>query len=236
LTSETNSSRKPKERRVVVRSREVIVLLVAGVVLSAVGVGTAVAQGTGATAQLQDAEGNAVGTAEFTEVPGGVLVAVRARGLDPGEHGIHLHETGACDDPPAFDSAGGHINPAGAQHGLENPRGPHAGDLPDLSVAADGTAAYEATTDRVTLSGSGAAPLLDGDGSALVVHAAKDDQVTDPTGNSGDRVACGVIGASTVAGQALPDSGGVGVVPLAALGAAASAGVAIIVLRRALRG
>ena len=217
------------------RSREIIVLLVVGVVLSVVGAGTAVAQGAGATAQLQDAEGNAVGTAEFTEVPGGVLVAVRVQGLEPGEHGIHLHETGEC-SPPAFEAAGGHINPAGAQHGLENPQGPHAGDLPGLSVAADGTASYEATTDRVTLLGSGTASLLDGDGSALVVHAAADDQSTDPTGNSGDRVACGVIEASTVGGQALPDSGGVGVVPLAALGAAASAGAAIIVLRRALRG
>ena len=235
MTSETNSLGKPKERRIVVRSREIIVLLVVGVVLSAVGVGTAVAQGTGATAQLQDAEGNAVGTAEFTEGPGGVLVAVRAQGLEPGEHGIHLHETGEC-SPPAFESAGGHINPAGAPHGLENPQGPHAGDLPGISVAADGAAAYEATTDRVTLSGSGAASLLGGDGSALVVHAAADDQVTDPTGNSGDRVACGVVEASTVTGQALPDSGGVGVMPLAALAAAASVGAAVIVLRRVLRG
>ena len=224
---------KPKERGVVVRSREVFVLLMVGVLLSAVGAGTAAAQGAGATAQLEDAEGNAVGTAQFTEGPGGVRIAVQARGLEPGARGLHIHETGEC-TPPAFESAGKHFNPGGAMHGLENPEGPHAGDLPGITVNEDGTAAYEATTDRVTLSADGAS-LFDTDGSTLIIHADGDDQRTDPTGNSGDRVACGVIEASTVAGQALPDSGGVGVAPLAALGALVSAGAGIIVLRRALR-
>ena len=216
------------ERRRIVRSREVLVLLAVGMALT-VGSGTALAQGSGATAQIEDAEGNNVGTAQFTEGAGGVVVAVEARGLAPGEHGIHLHETGAC-DPPAFESAGGHINPAGAQHGLSNPQGPHAGDLPGLSVADDGTAAYQATTDRVTLSG-GEGALLDDDGSAIVIHAAADDQATDPTGNSGDRVACGV---ATEAVASMPQTGGVDVLLLAA--AIAGVGVGMLLWRRALRG
>ena len=214
------------------RSREVVFLLVLGMAL-AMGGGTALAQGGGATAQIEDAEGNVVGSAAFTEGAGGIVVSVEARGLAPGEHGIHLHETGAC-DPPAFESAGGHVNPAEAQHGLSNPQGPHAGDLPGISVADDGTAAYEATTDRVTLSGGDAA-LLDADGSAIVIHADADDQATDPTGNSGDRVACGIV---TGALGSMPETGGVDVLLLTAIvaGGASGAGIGMLLWRRALRG
>jgi Cu-Zn family superoxide dismutase len=95
-------------------------------------------------------------------------------------------------EPPAFTSAGGHVNPGGRQHGLQNPRGPHAGDLPNIRIEADGSGRLESLNDRITL-GAGPTSLFDGDGSALVIHAAADDLQTDPTGNSGGRLACGVI-------------------------------------------
>ncbi len=165
--------------------------LVAGAALVLAGCARMPPAPTAATAELKDARGQVVGTATLTEAGGGVRLSVDARGLTPGEHGIHIHEVGRC-DPPAFTSAGAHFNPDRKQHGLQNPAGPHAGDLPNLTVAADGAGRLETTTDRVTL-GSGPRSLFDADGSALVVHAAPDDMRTDPTGNSGGRVACGVI-------------------------------------------
>jgi Cu-Zn family superoxide dismutase len=146
---------------------------------------------TSATADLKNTPGQTVGTATFTEVSGGVRIVVEVRGLPPGEKGVHIHEVGKC-DPPGFTTAGGHFNPGKRQHGLRNPGGPHAGDLPNIRVEADGNGRLETTTSRVTLSG-GPTSLFDGDGSALVVHAAPDDFQTDPTGNSGARIACGVI-------------------------------------------
>jgi Cu-Zn family superoxide dismutase len=146
-----------------------------------------------ALAALQDAEGNAVGEATFTQAADGVTIQVTVQGLAiaaAGEHGIHLHTTGAC--TPDFEAAGPHFNPAGAQHGTDNPGGPHAGDLPNLEIDADGNGTYEATTDLATL-GEGENSLLDADGSAIVIHADPDDMITDPSGNSGDRIACGVI-------------------------------------------
>ena len=144
-----------------------------------------------AHAVLRNAAGEEVGTATFTEETGAVRLSVDVQGLPPGEKGVHIHQTGAC-EPPAFESAGAHFNPEERRHGTLNPEGPHAGDLPNLEVAQDGRGRLEATTDRVTLS-AGAASLLDEDGSALVVHAQRDDLQTDPSGNSGDRIACGVI-------------------------------------------
>ncbi|HEV8639481.1 MAG TPA: superoxide dismutase family protein [Methylomirabilota bacterium] len=155
-----------------------------------------------ATAQLKNATGDVVGTATFTEVSGGVRIVLETRGLPAGEKGVHIHEVGQC-DPPAFTSAGGHFNPGKRQHGLQNPQGPHAGDLPNITIAADGTGRLETTTNRVTLSG-GDTWLLDADGSALVVHAAPDDFKTDPTGNSGARIACGVIGRGQSASRPEP--------------------------------
>jgi len=154
---------------------------------------TGATDGMTAVAILQDAEGNAVGQATFTESDDGVLIQVEVQGLtvaEAGEHGIHIHTTGAC--TPDFQAAGGHFNPTGAQHGLENPSGPHAGDLPNMEIDADGNGAYEATAALVTL-GAGENSLFDADGSALVIHAGTDDMVTDPAGDSGDRIACGVI-------------------------------------------
>ncbi|MDQ3399112.1 MAG: superoxide dismutase family protein [Deinococcota bacterium] len=148
-----------------------------------------------ATAQLMDAEGNPVGTATLTTLEdGSVHIRVELSGLEAasgGEHGIHIHEVGEC-TPPDFETAGEHFNPTGAEHGLENPEGPHAGDLPNIEISSDGSASYEVTTDLITL-GEGDTSIFDGDGTSLVIHAERDDQVTDPTGGSGERIACGVI-------------------------------------------
>ena len=147
--------------------------------------------GTAATVELRDAEGRVVGQATLTEVRGGVRVVLEVTGLRPGAKGVHLHAAGKC-EPPAFASAGDHFNPKGQPHGLLNPAGPHAGDLPNITIDADGKGRLETFTERVTL-GPGATSLFDADGTALIVHAAPDDFRTDPSGNSGPRIACGVV-------------------------------------------
>ena len=144
-----------------------------------------------ATAELKDKDGKAVGVATFRESSGGVTVDVNVKGLTPGLHAVHVHAVGRC-DAPAFTSAGGHFNPAQKKHGYKSPEGAHAGDLPNMLVAKDGTGRFEAFTDGMTLK-PGATSVFDKDGSALVIHAGVDDNVTDPTGNAGDRAACGII-------------------------------------------
>jgi superoxide dismutase, Cu-Zn family len=134
-----------------------------------------------------------VAVVALSEDAHGVAVHVRGVNLLPaGPRGIHFHETGRC-DLPDFESAGGHFAPEGRQHGLENPQGPHAGDLPNLPVLENGTVDTTFITTLVTLRPGEPHSLLDGDGTALVIHARADDQRTDPAGNSGDRVACGVV-------------------------------------------
>ncbi|HEV7287865.1 superoxide dismutase family protein [Sphingomonas sp.] len=142
-----------------------------------------------ATAALAKADGSAAGSAVATATPEGLTVTVSVTGITPGEHGVHVHMSGKC-DAPGFTTAGGHWNPASTQHGLDNPQGAHAGDMPNLNVADDGTGTLSFTLRSGTM-----AQLLDADGSAFVVHAGKDDQKTDPSGDSGDRVACGVFAA-----------------------------------------
>jgi superoxide dismutase, Cu-Zn family len=141
-----------------------------------------------ANTQLIDVQGRPAGTASVLDSKSGGLLVLKLRNLSPGLHGLHLHGTGAC-DPPNFGSAGPHYNPANKKHGSKNPQGPHAGDLPNVAARADGTVdttiAFPAELVRAI--GSGAAAR------ALVVHAGPDDLMTDPSGNSGDRVACGVL-------------------------------------------
>jgi superoxide dismutase, Cu-Zn family len=144
-----------------------------------------------ATAELKDKDGKAVGVATFRESSGGVTVDLNVKGLTPGLHAVHVHAVGKC-EAPAFTSAGGHFNPAQKKHGYKSPEGAHAGDLPNMLVAKDGTGRFEAFTDGITLK-SGATSVFDKDGSALVIHAGVDDYATDPTGNAGDRAACGII-------------------------------------------
>ena len=148
--------------------------------------------GSRASAQLKDKDGKVVGTAMLSERPGGVLIRVEAKGLTPGLHAVHVHAVGKCDGP-AFTSAGGHFNPVGKKHGHKSAEGAHGGDLPNMLIAKDGAGRFEVLTDGFSLR-AGPLSLFDADGSALVIHAGVDDYATDPTGNAGDRAACGLIG------------------------------------------
>jgi len=146
----------------------------------------------GASATLIDVEGRAIGEARLLQTPHGVLVRLDLRNATPGVHALHVHEVGKC-DKPSFESAGKHFSPAPRKHGFLNPGGPHAGDMPNLYVP---QATRELSTEfllaDVTLD-PGPRSLLDSNGSALVIHAGQDDYKTDPSGNSGDRIACGRI-------------------------------------------
>jgi Cu-Zn family superoxide dismutase len=144
-----------------------------------------------ATAELMNASGQKVGTATLVQRGDTVELTVEVSGLEPGPHGIHFHEVGRC-EAPGFTTAGGHFNPLGKGHGLDSPNGAHAGDLPNLEADASGNASGQVLTDRVTLD-EGQLSVFDADGTALVIHAGADDQMTDPAGNSGARVACGVL-------------------------------------------
>jgi Cu-Zn family superoxide dismutase len=143
-----------------------------------------------ANAVLKDKDGKDVGKVELTETPGGVLLRLTLDGVPPGEHAFHVHAVGKC-EAPDFKSAGPHFNPDETKHGLLNPEGPHSGDMPNLHVPDGGKLTVEVLNEMVTLDGEQA--LLDADGSAIVVHASADDYTTDPAGNAGDRIACGVV-------------------------------------------
>ena len=140
-----------------------------------------------ATARLRTAAGADVGTVTATEMNRSLRVQVDARMMPPGPHGVHVHMVGRCDGPD-FTTAGGHWNPTNRQHGSQNPAGPHVGDMPNLLIGTDGSGSLS-----ITLPGGTLAGLMDGDGSAFVVHASADDLRTDPAGNSGGRIACGVF-------------------------------------------
>ena len=144
----------------------------------------------GVTATMRDSAGRELGSVTLTETAQGIAIAGTLRGLPPGDHGFHLHTVGQC--APTFEAAGGHWNPTGAQHGSENPQGPHFGDLPNVTVGADSSVTIQATTPGGTLRGTNA--LLDADGAAVMVHATADDNRTDPSGAAGGRIACGVVG------------------------------------------
>ena len=182
--------------------------MIAGALLATVGVGLsqqAAAQGEqrsrpapggsahtpAAKATLQDGKGRTVGQVTLRETAAGVLIRADLTGVPPGTHGFHLHEVGEC-TAPTYESAGGHFNPDGKKHGLLADGGPHAGDMPNLHVPTHERFSIEILNTRVTL-GAGSQSLMDNDGSAVVIHAGEDDYRTDPAGDAGDRIACGVI-------------------------------------------
>jgi Cu-Zn family superoxide dismutase len=143
-----------------------------------------------ARAEMRDAEGRSLGTMTLSQTPHGVLVSGELTGAPAGVHAVHFHDVGRCEPP--FTSAGGHFNPTQRTHGFRTPSGYHAGDLPNFTAPPAGNVRVDLFSDRVTL-GTGPTSLLDVDGSSIVIHATADDYATDPAGNSGARVACGVI-------------------------------------------
>ena len=145
----------------------------------------------GARARLRDPAGKEVGVATFQPVEGGVKLEVKASGLPPGKHGFHVHAAGRC-DAPDFKTAGPHYNPTGKQHGHDNPQGAHAGDLPNLEVGSDGSGKASFVARGLSL-GQGEGTLFPSGGTSIVLHADADDGKSDPAGNSGARIACGVV-------------------------------------------
>ena len=141
---------------------------------------------------LMDSSGDSIGTAELTEKDDGVQVKLNAKSVPEGTHGIHFHEVGTC-EVPDFESAGGHFNPADTSHGLDHKEGPHAGDLPNLNVGEDGEVNEEFLAEHVTLKSGEENSLLQDGGTALIIHAEADDGKTQPSGDSGKRILCGVI-------------------------------------------
>lgn len=147
--------------------------------------------GPAAEAELRKPSGETVGTVKLTPASQGVQISLDVFNLSPGVHAFHIHGVGKC-EPPDFKSAGGHFNPEGKEHGLKNPKGPHAGDMENFEVGADGAAHVEVLNTRVTL-GEGKNSLFQPGGTAFVIHEKADDERSDPAGNAGARVACGVI-------------------------------------------
>jgi Cu-Zn family superoxide dismutase len=146
---------------------------------------------------LIGADGKNVGMAMLEQTPAGVLITVEASGLTPGEHAFHVHEKGLCDAGQDFSTAGGHFAGHTKVHGFKDAKGPHAGDMPNLFVGADGKVRAQVLNRAVTL-GKGDGAMADADGSALVIHGGADDYVSQPAGNAGSRVACAVIAAPTI--------------------------------------
>jgi Cu-Zn family superoxide dismutase len=155
-------------------------------VLLAIGV----AHAQNARAELKDANGTTIGEATLEQKGDSVRIAATFTGLPAGSHAFHIHEVGKCEPP--FETAGGHFNPTGKQHGKDNAQGPHAGDLPNVEATSSGRAKVQATARGVALEG-GTNALLDADGAALIVHEKADDYKTDPAGGAGKRIACGVV-------------------------------------------
>jgi len=143
-----------------------------------------------ATAELKTPQGRSVGEVDFYRAANGLLVKAHLKGMPMGTHAFHVHETGKCS--PSFEAAGGHFNPGGMQHGFDSSTGPHLGDLPNIHVPGSGTLEFDAFLYKVNLDG-GQNRLDDADGSAVVIHQGADDYRTDPAGDAGPRIACGVI-------------------------------------------
>jgi superoxide dismutase, Cu-Zn family len=141
--------------------------------------------------ELKDAQGQSVGTANISDKGTGVQIRLNVKNLTAGEHAVHIHQVAKCEGP-GFTTAGPHFNPEKKHHGLDNPEGPHAGDMPNFTVGSDGTAKVTVEDPRVTL-GEGDNSLFANGGTALVIHAKADDLKSDPAGNAGDRIACGTV-------------------------------------------
>jgi superoxide dismutase, Cu-Zn family len=166
------------------------ILLSSAIAGAALLAGSAAAQES-ATANLQNQQGEDVGTVELRQMPTGVHIIARLTNLPAGEHGFHIHETGVCEGD--FTSAGGHFNPDGSEHGFLVEGGPHAGDLPNIHVPESGELTVEYVNDRVSLEEGAEGTLFDDDGSAIVIHSDPDDYQSQPAGDAGARIACGVI-------------------------------------------
>lgn len=145
-------------------------------------------KGPAATATINDANGVSVGVATFVQTANGLVIDVNSTNIPAGVHAVHLHPIGNCKPANNYAAAGTHLNPANKEHGLENPKGPHAGDLPNIDVASTKVGRMHTVNKLVTLD-----ELFDADGSSILIHANKDDNVSQPAGGSGAKIACGVI-------------------------------------------
>ena len=174
------------------RKKQFIVWIVVAILVGAT-LPFVLGQHSGHVVELKNAQGESIGTATLTAInkKGGVRVKLDLKNLTPGQHGLHFHQMAKCEGP-AFETAGPHFNPDSKMHGLKNPKGPHAGDMLNFTVSAKGTARATLTDVRVTL-GDGPNSLFANGGTSLVVHEKADDMKTDPSGNSGARIACGTI-------------------------------------------
>jgi Cu-Zn family superoxide dismutase len=178
---------------ITIARQRTLVLTAAALLVAGVAVAATPAAAQQARAMLTAPDGSAVGMVQMRETPHGVLLDVRIDKASPGAHGFHIHAVGTC-TAPYFKSAGGHYEPGGREHGITNPKGKHAGDMPNIHVGTDGTAKIEILAEAVSLKAdTDRAPLYDADGSAFVMHAGVDDYLSQPAGDAGGRAACGVI-------------------------------------------
>lgn len=183
------------ESKLKIRRSVMPITLVAAIACLALGLVPAFAQKSkppkSVVVKMKNAQGEDIGTATLSQAAHGVKIKLNLHDLTPVEHGIHIHQTAKCEGPD-FKSAGGHFNPDGKHHGLQNPEGPHAGDMPNFTVGGKATVITTLIAPNVTL-GDDPHSVFSGGGTALVIHAKADDGKTDPAGNAGDRIACGVI-------------------------------------------